>query len=264
MRKILSKQLINSFQKIYSFSYLKKIKKKKTNKNSLIRCFFTENERFIQQAKYLRYQSFAKSYGLKNDHKIDEDYFDNYCKHLVAVDEKNKVIGTYRLITRETQKICGNLYSDQEFDLVRLAKLKTNILEIGRVCIADDFKNKWVISNLWKLIHQYSIENNYNYICGVTSVNTNKVDISLLYKTLNERNYLAPIEYQVRPRVSYPIVENIQSQPGVVIPKLLKTYLKMGAWVCGAPYWDREFSAADFFTLISIKNLSEKYKLRLS
>ena len=78
MRKILSKQLLNPFKKIYSFSYLKKIKEKKTNKNSLIRCFFTENEKFIQQAKYLRYQSFSKSYGLKNDQKIDEDYFDNH------------------------------------------------------------------------------------------------------------------------------------------------------------------------------------------
>ena len=264
MNKILSNKLLNSFQKIYTFSNIRKFLPKKNKKNSSIKCFFTDDKKLIKEAKLLRYKIFTNSYGLKNNQKIDEDYFDNYCKHLVAVDEKNRVVGTYRLITRETQKRCGILYSDQEFDLVRLAKIKNNILEIGRVCIADDFKDKWVISNLWKLIHKYAIVNNYHHICGVTSVNLNVSDVSFLYKALVERNHLAPIEYQVRPRVPYPIVENIPSQPGVMIPKLLKAYLKMGAWVCGEPYWDRDFSSADFFTLISIKNLSERYKSRLS
>ena len=40
------------------------------------------------------------------------------------------------------------------------------------------------------------------------------------------------------------------------VPKLLKTYLAIGARICGPPAWDREFGTIDFLTLLDLKLLS--------
>jgi putative hemolysin len=41
----------------------------------------------------------------------------------------------------------------------------------------------------------------------------------------------------------------------IAIPKLFKTYLRVGAKVCGAPAIDRQFGTIDFFVLMDIRNL---------
>lgn len=40
------------------------------------------------------------------------------------------------------------------------------------------------------------------------------------------------------------------------VPKLLKTYLAIGARIAAAPAWDREFRTIDFLTLLDLKLLS--------
>ena len=42
----------------------------------------------------------------------------------------------------------------------------------------------------------------------------------------------------------------------VKIPRLLKTYLAIGARIAAPPAWDREFGTIDFLTLLDLKLLS--------
>ena len=42
----------------------------------------------------------------------------------------------------------------------------------------------------------------------------------------------------------------------VKVPKLLKTYIGVGARICGAPAWDREFRTIDFLTLLDLDQLT--------
>jgi putative hemolysin len=46
------------------------------------------------------------------------------------------------------------------------------------------------------------------------------------------------------------------------VPKLLKTYLTIGARICGAPAWDREFGTIDFLTLLDLKTISASARNR--
>jgi putative hemolysin len=46
------------------------------------------------------------------------------------------------------------------------------------------------------------------------------------------------------------------------IPKLLKTYLTIGARICAPPAWDREFGTIDFLTLLDLKLLSSAARNR--
>jgi hypothetical protein len=48
----------------------------------------------------------------------------------------------------------------------------------------------------------------------------------------------------------------------VKVPKLLKTYLAIGARICGAPAWDREFGTIDFLTLLDLRTISSSARNR--
>jgi putative hemolysin len=43
------------------------------------------------------------------------------------------------------------------------------------------------------------------------------------------------------------------------IPPIFKGYLRLGASICGEPALDREFKTIDFFILVDIKNVPERY-----
>jgi putative hemolysin len=45
----------------------------------------------------------------------------------------------------------------------------------------------------------------------------------------------------------------------VVLPPLLKGYLRLGAWVCGPPAHDRDFGVADLFVLLGLEHVDRRY-----
>jgi putative hemolysin len=42
----------------------------------------------------------------------------------------------------------------------------------------------------------------------------------------------------------------------------LKTYVAIGARICGPPAWDREFGTIDFLTLVDLKTISSSARNR--
>jgi putative hemolysin len=48
----------------------------------------------------------------------------------------------------------------------------------------------------------------------------------------------------------------------VKVPKLLKTYLAIGSFICGPPAWDREFGTIDFLTLLDLQAMSPSARNR--
>lgn len=58
-----------------------------------------------------------------------------------------------------------------------------------------------------------------------------------------------------------PLTDEAYAQPGRT-PPLLRGYLRSGAWVCGAPAWDRKFQCADLFLLLPLSRLESRYARR--
>jgi putative hemolysin len=50
--------------------------------------------------------------------------------------------------------------------------------------------------------------------------------------------------------------------PETNVPKLLKTYLAVGARICGEPAWDRAFGTIDFLTLQDMQELTPAARSR--
>jgi putative hemolysin len=45
----------------------------------------------------------------------------------------------------------------------------------------------------------------------------------------------------------------------VKLPQLFEIYLRIGAKICGEPVIDRQFKTIDFFVIVDVKNMRDKY-----
>jgi putative hemolysin len=217
----------------------------------------------VREVQRLRYRVFVETMGLSalvNADELDRDDFDAYCDHLIVRDSNTlMVVGTYRVMGPSAAREMGQFYSEQEFDLSRLNNLRGSIAEAGRACIHPDYRSGGVIMMLWAGLAAFMKKEHCQYLVGCASVSLadGGHNAAALYHAINETN-LAPSEYRVTPHLPFPIEER---EPGHVaqVPPLIKGYLRSGAWVCGEPAWDPDFHSADFFLMLPLSKLDNRY-----
>ena len=217
----------------------------------------------ILAAQKLRYQVFAEEMGARLSTRIpgvDRDIYDPFCEHLIVRDEEaGQVVGTYRILSPDAARRVGGYYSENEFDLTRLQHLRPRMVEIGRSCIAAEYRSGAVITLLWAGLARYLLQNRYDYLVGCASISMADGGhmAASLYNRLREE-HLAPLEYRVFPRYPLPLGEfrqDLTCEP----PPLIKGYLRAGAWICGEPAWDPDFNTADLPILMPMSRLDRKY-----
>ena len=128
----------------------------------------------IRQAQRLRYQVFAEEMGAVLQTPVaghDVDAFDDFCEHLMICDEeRDRVIGTYRLLTPAQAQRAGGLYSDQEFDLAPINAWRDKTVELGRSCVHADHRQGGVILALWGALAEFMQRNNLEAMVGCASI----------------------------------------------------------------------------------------------
>jgi putative hemolysin len=224
---------------------------------------FARNDAEVREAQALRWRVFSGELGARLPTRtpgLDQDMFDEHCKHLVARDEETgEVIGTYRVLVPEAARRIGCYYSESEFDLTRLQLLRDGMVELGRSCVHPEYRAGTVISLLWGALTGFMQSNGYSYAtgCASMSVADGGHGAASAYRKILA-GHLAPLEYRVFPRCPLPI-EELEAARAVPMPPLLRGYLNCGAWVCGAPAWDPDFNTADFFVFLPIARMDAKY-----
>ena len=213
----------------------------------------------IRAAQRLRWRIFGEEMGARlhsPEPGLDQDAFDAHCNHLVVRDD-DEVVGTYRILAPEAARSIGSYYSEQEFDLSRLAPIREQLAELGRSCIDPRYRTGGVIALLWSGIARYVIARGYEYLAGCASMSVSDGGGSarVLYASLPAAS-IAPAEYRVFPKTSLPAW---RGEGATLVPPLLKGYLRCGAYVCGEPAWDPEFDTADFFMLLPIRRITARY-----
>ncbi|MEV6157223.1 GNAT family N-acyltransferase [Nonomuraea sp. NPDC052129] len=209
----------------------------------------------VQAAQRLRHEVFVEEMGARLDSPIsglDADRFDAYCDHLL-VRYDDKVVGTYRLLPPGRT---DRLYSDAEFDLRNLAVLRRDLVEAGRTCVHPDHRAGTVVGLMWAGIARYMVNGGHKWLAGCCSVPLD--DEGAVAAGVVERVPLGPAEYRVTPRDPWRIKGAARSDQ-FVPPALLRGYLRLGSWVCGAPAHDRDFGTADFFVLLAMANVNARY-----
>jgi putative hemolysin len=234
--------------------------------------------------------------GLESSYQtgLDTDQFDDVCEHLLVEDKQEdnpvrQIVGTYRMQTGMTAARHHGYYSEQEFNLAPYEPLRPGILELGRASIDREHRTPEVLTLLWRGIAQYATDMGLRYLIGCSSLTSkDPAEGWQLYRQLE--HYRVSPEFETVPTDAYacPIEqEGAHAQPStclgesnaedagaqvgaaaslqrdvVKVPKLLKTYLAIGARIAAQPAWDREFGTIDFLTLLDLKLLSSAARSR--
>jgi putative hemolysin len=205
---------------------------------------------------------------------IDTDHFDVFCDHLLVEDQNDgRVVGTYRMQSGTTAAMNLGYYSAQEFEFAPYEPLRRDILELGRASIDREHRTPEVLTLLWRGIAQYANEMGLRYLVGCSSLNSKdpaegwqlyreleRYRVSPEFETVPTGEYVCPTEQQ-----AVSTQQETAGEDGAVptkVPKLLKTYLTIGARICAPPAWDREFGTIDFLTLLDLKMLSSAARNR--
>ncbi len=223
---------------------------------------FAHTESELKQIQRLRYRVFnlEMDEGLNTSRArgMDVDAFDPFCHHLfVRHLESRQIVGTYRMQTTEMADSGRGFYAETEFDFSTMpADLIEESVEIGRACIAREHRSLNVLYLLWKGLGLYASHNKKRHLFGCCSL-TSQVEQEGVdtYSYLRRKNHLHP-DIWVSPITSHICAAKGSPDPvDVKLPRLMKTYLSLGAKICSGPAIDRDFKTIDFLALFDFDSL---------
>ncbi|WP_328907293.1 GNAT family N-acetyltransferase [Streptomyces sp. NBC_00234] len=219
----------------------------------------------VRAAQRLRHQVFAGELGALLDSPepgLDIDAFDAYCDHLLVRETSTgDVVATYRLLPPERARAAGRLYAESEFDLTRLAPIRDDLVEVGRSCVHPAHRDGAVIALIWAGLARYMERSGHSWLAGCCSIPL--ADGGALaassWDTVRTK-HLAPEEYWVTPHRLWSATGPAGAPAArAALPPLLRGYLRLGAWVCGAPAYDPDFDVADLYVLLSLRRTDPRY-----
>ncbi|MBL4797165.1 MAG: GNAT family N-acetyltransferase [Oleispira sp.] len=222
--------------------------------SKLIACF-SQDASEIRRAQLLR----ARVFNITNT-RLDKDPFDDICLHLLVKDNlSNNIVGYSRILTSDLISTAAEFYSASEFHIDSIIQENQRYMEIGRTCVDPNYRSGAVIGLLWSKIGQYMNEHKIDYLMGCASISMLDGGV----KAISVLNYLrqhhfTSNELRVFPKIPLPQFE-IDIDGKQYIPALLKTYLRMGAKVCGEAFLDRDFNVADVVILLAKKDIKARY-----
>jgi len=226
--------------------------------------FIAMNQETVEEAYRLRYRVFAEEMGARlKGQGLDQDGFDPFCDHLVVRDHRSgRVVATSRLLSDQAAVRAGRFYAEQEFDLGAVANQLGRLLEVGRTCIDPASRGTAVLSILWSGLARYAIERGFEYLIGCASIPPGPGGFAV--EAFRDRLQPEQIGPQWLNVVSLrPVPKELRTQCDECgIPPLLQTYLRLGAWICGEPFWDEDFNCMDVFILLPLVRLNSRYARR--
>jgi putative hemolysin len=168
------------------------------------------------------------------------------------------------VLTPAQARRVGSTYSDTEFDLTRLRSLRERMVELGRSCVHRDHRRGGVVLALWGALGEFMLRNQFDTMVGCASIpmlhnGVTGGDAAASIWNQVKRTHLAPVEYQVRPRLPLP-VEQLDGSLAIDPPALIAGYLRAGAKVLGPPAWDPDFNTADLPLLLRFADLPPRYR----
>ena len=220
--------------------------------------------------------------GLESSYQtgMDTDHFDLFCEHLLVEDKlesnpSRRVVGTYRMQSGATAFRNLGYYSEREFNFASYEPLRPGILELGRASIDREHRTPEVLTLLWRGIAQYANDMGLRYLIGCSSLTSKdpaegwqvyrqleRYRVSPEFETEPTTAYVCPSEQEGRHTQLQPQTDNLSLRTPIKVPKLLKTYLAIGARICGPPAWDQDFGTIDFLTLLDLRLLSSSARNR--
>ena len=234
---------------------------------------WARHEDEVREAQRLRWRVFAGEMGARlspppgTPEGLDADAFDPHCEHLLVhtaetAARPSQLVGTYRVMMPAAARRLGGYYTETEFDLASLQRLRPYMAELGRSCVAPEFRTGGVILMMWSRLAEFMNANGVAAMIGCASIpmaDGGHGAASLWHRLAVE--HLVPEGERVAARLPLP-VQALRTDVDVEPPALIKGYLKCGARILGAPAWDPDFNTADLPMLLRLADLPDAYRRR--
>lgn len=233
----------------------------------------------IRSSQELRYRIFfGEMGGIPSEEakrtKLDSDQFDDYCDHLLVRDydmppESGQVVGTYRLLRRSALRDLPSFYSESEFDISAIKRLKGELLELGRSCVDPNYRNRAVMTLLWRGIGAYVMQHNVQLMFGCASFfgidpQEHKIPLSYLH-----HYHLAPPEMRSKALPDQYIEMNLMPKEAInekrafaSLPALIKGYLRVGGYIGNGAVIDPQCKTIDVGIIVKTDLLTDRYSQR--
>lgn len=239
-----------------------------------VRIAETAEERDAAQA--LRYRVFFEELGAHPDErafrtKRDVDEFDEAADHLLVIDHSKGpgaagVVGTYRLLRSDAAEKVGRFYTASEYDISVLTEFPGRLLEVGRSCVAKEYRGRSAMQLLWRGIASYIFLHRIDVLFGCGSLPGTDPDALADQLTYMHHNHLAPPALRIR-ALPDRYVEMQRTDPHVLdhraclnkLPPLIKGYLRLGGYVGDGAVVDEQFNTTDVAVLVKSELLADKY-----
>lgn len=209
----------------------------------------------IARAQELRHRVFLTERGIANAASgLDCDRLDRFCDHLIVRTDRGEVVGTYRMLPPTRATAAGGLYAEGEFEIDSLRPLLADAVEIGRACVDPRFRGGEVLALLWGGLIRYIAAGGYRYVIGCASVDAEDPNQAAQICRRLLSKYPITRKQPVRPRHPFDLGDGVIAGKGT-IPGLIKTYIRLGASICGPPAYDAEFRTADLLLLLDMERL---------
>ena len=223
----------------------------------------------------LRYDVFVAELGgdgplVDHQARTEQDAFDPYMTQLILYDHARSVpegelpiVGVYRLFRDDQAALAGRFYSEDEYDLTPLKASGKRLLELGRSCVAADYRGGAAMFHLWAGLAQYIQDNNIEVLFGVASFHGTDVDALAAPLSFLHHRHLAPPE--LRPRVLDAHFTPMDRMPADAvdraaalkdIPALIKAYLRLGGYVGEGAFVDHPFNTTDVCLILETARIS--------
>jgi putative hemolysin len=246
----------------------------------LVKTITTSEE--LLQAFALRYQVFqVEVIGSGTGYGLDSDGFDAGADHLAIFDEASGSGGSAMMIATcrlNSSLFTKRFYSEQEFDCQSLLARPETKLEVGRVCVKQEFRRGAIILILWRAIADYLTKTGTELLFGCGSVQTEDPEETLLLYRYLVREGLLRENVDTSPIGKYrfsefeklllsdadgPFTIAEKAAAEAMLPPLCKSYFDIGCYASGSPAIDREFKCIDFLTVLEMKTLDPKVRRKM-
>lgn len=234
-----------------------------------------ESEAEILASQKLRYRIFCGEMGGQASPEIqaqqrDFDIFDAVCDHLLVIDHERSadeaIVGTYRLLRSGPMKRIGHFYTETEYDISPLKDYAGELLELGRSCVDAAYRNRSVMTLLWRGIGAYSSLHAIKLMFGCASFTGADPERHALALSYLRHFHLAPPEvrltalpehYVAMDRVAKDAIDEREALRA--IPPLIKGYLRLNGKIGDGAVVDPAYNTTDVSIVVETARVSDKY-----
>lgn len=244
-----------------------------------------ESDADVAAAQALRYAVFVDEMGAKPSpedaaERRERDRFDPFCQHLLLIDNSiedadaaerlsDRVVGVYRLLHGETATATDGpgFYTAMEYDLAKIEAFDGATLELGRSCVAADYRGGAAMQLLWMALSQYIAIHDVALMFGTASFHGTELEplktpLSFLY-----HHHLAPENIRPRTVEAHYVDMNMLPEEALdrkeamrMLPALMKGYMRLGGFVGDGAFIDHEFNTVDVCLVMDTGKITSRYK----